>query len=215
MQHRPWLWINRALSSSIVTPLLAKTSLTPNQITVMSMGCGILSGIFLSLGTYESSLWGALFFELAYLFDNSDGDIARLKNMKSELGAKLDILCDGVTDGAFFIGLFMGAFRWRIPGPLGLLFWFALFGLAIHYFIVILEKKKGFGPAEHGQPNPQGVDRNSLTSEALNAASEGEIAVVVVLLGILGLIYWLAWLLPIYMNAIWIINLARNFKWLK
>ena len=215
MLHRPWLWINRTLSSKVVTPILIQTSLTPNQITIMSMCSGLLSGIFLSLGTYESSLWGVLFFEFAYLLDNSDGEIARLKNMKSEIGAKLDILCDMVTDTAFFIGIFIGALRWQVPGPLGLFFWLSIIGLAATYFIVMLEKKRGFGPAEHGKANPTGVERNSLIQEILNAVSEGEISIVIVLLGIFGLIYWLTWLIPVYINALWIINLARNFKWMR
>ncbi len=214
MQKRPWLWINRAISSKFLTPLLAKTPLTPNQITVMSMSFGILSGIFLSIGAYESVIWGVIFYELACLFDNCDGEIARLKNLKSELGAKLDMICDVATDGAFFIGIFIGAFKWNIPGPLTVLFWIALLGLAAHYAIVFLEKKNGFGPAEHGKANPEGAERDSLFSDVLNAASEGEISLVVVVLGLTGMIYWLAWLLPLYINALWMVNLARNFRYL-
>ena len=215
MHQRPWLWINRAVSSKVLTPLLAKTSLTPNQITFMSMASGILSGIFISLGSYESALWGILFYELACLFDNADGEIARLKNLKSEFGAKLDVICDIVTDAAFFIGIFIGAMKQEIPGPLSFLFWTALFGLAAHYTIVMIEKKKGFGPAEHGKSNPDGAERTDLISEALNAASENEISIVVIILGLTGLLYWLAWLLPVYMNAMWMVNLARNFRWIR
>lgn len=213
MKKRPWLWINRAISNQL-TRLLVRTPVTPNQITFASMGFGILAGIFLSLGTYKTGLWGILFFEIAYLLDNCDGDIARLKNMKSELGARLDILCDIVTDLAFFIGIFLGAYESGIPGPLNILFWVSLFGLAAHYGIVFLEKRKGFGPAEHGRPNPEGSERDSFISEILNAASEGEISLLVVLAGLTGVIYWLAWLIPVYMNAIWMVNLARNFRWL-
>ncbi|MBI4971900.1 MAG: CDP-alcohol phosphatidyltransferase family protein [Candidatus Omnitrophica bacterium] len=205
MPHRRWLWINRAISSSLLTPLIAKTSLTPNQITILSMSSGILSGIFLSLGSYEAGLWGVLFYELACLLDNVDGEIARLKNLKSEFGAKLDITCDMVTDTALFIGLLIGATKVGIPGPLPFLFWISIFGLAAHYTLMFIKKSKG------GKARTEGKNRNSIISEILNAANEGEISIVVVVLGLLGLVYWTAWLIPIYINALWILRVPDTF----
>lgn len=215
MQRRPWLWTNRFISSHILTPFLAKTPVTPNQITIMNIFFGVVSGIFFSLGGYESALWGVAFYEIAYLLDNCDGEIARLKNRTSELGAKLDIISDVITDFAFFIGIFAGAGKQNIAGPLGFLFGAAILGLIAHYAIIMIEKMKGFGPAEPGQADPEGAKRYDLISEALNAFSAGEISWIVVILGIAGLVYWLVWVIPIYINAIWIINLVRNFKWIK
>jgi hypothetical protein len=47
----------------------------------------------------------------SYTFDNCDGEIARIKNMSSEFGAKFDDMADWIVDAGFFAALGYGTSR--------------------------------------------------------------------------------------------------------
>ena len=70
--------------------LINYTNITPNVITCIGFIFGLLSIIFFSLGTFENIFLGTLFAFLFSLFDNIDGDIARVKGLKSKFGQWLD-----------------------------------------------------------------------------------------------------------------------------
>ena len=94
--------------SSLLTPFLLKVLITPNQITSLSLIFGLLSAIFFSLGEYNTGVIGALFLILSYTLDNCDGEVARIKNLSSDFGAKFDDMVDWIVDASFFIALGYG-----------------------------------------------------------------------------------------------------------
>ena len=61
--------MNRALSK-ILTVWLLKTPLTPNQVTLISLGFGVLSGVLFSKGEWMLSVAGALLLQVAAVLDN-------------------------------------------------------------------------------------------------------------------------------------------------
>ena len=83
----------RHLSYFLTTHLL-KTAITPNQITLLSLIFGLLCGACFISGSHFFQIAGAIFFILSYVMDNCDGEIARIKNMSSEFGAKFDDIVD-------------------------------------------------------------------------------------------------------------------------
>ncbi|MBI1870705.1 MAG: NTP transferase domain-containing protein [Chlamydiae bacterium] len=93
--------LNRRLSSPI-TRFFLKTPLTPNMITLLSFFSGLIGLFFFSRGSYLTSLCGAIFFQLFYILDNCDGEVARAKHLSSRLGGWLDIGCDGIIHTLLF-----------------------------------------------------------------------------------------------------------------
>ena len=74
----------------------------------MSLGFGLAAGIACLKGDYFSILTGALLFLICYVLDNCDGEIARLKNMRSIFGMRYDTFVDWLVHTVFFIGLGWG-----------------------------------------------------------------------------------------------------------
>jgi phosphatidylglycerophosphate synthase len=90
------------------TRVLYRTPATPNQITAVSLIFG-LAAAWMFLGSGRSSaLAGAGFLLVCYVLDNSDGEIARLKNLASDFGQRFDTFVDWVVHAAMFVALGIG-----------------------------------------------------------------------------------------------------------
>jgi len=85
-----------------ITPVLAALKISPNLITILSLLTGLTTGFFFARGQWIA---GAMFFELACLFDNVDGKVARIRGMTSDLGVKLEFIADTVRKPSSFIGI--------------------------------------------------------------------------------------------------------------
>lgn len=76
-----------------ITELLAKTPITPNQVTILSFFISS-AGVYLF---YTGKLfWGAIVWQIGFIFDCVDGSLARKKKMVSDFGAKLDHTLDKI-----------------------------------------------------------------------------------------------------------------------
>lgn len=99
------LYFIHPLSARLV-PLFARAGVTPNTVSLIGMGCGILAGC--AYHAYDAS-WCAVFgFFLMlcwHVMDGADGQLARLTKSYSELGKVLDGICDYVTFTAVYVGL--------------------------------------------------------------------------------------------------------------
>lgn len=91
-----------------LTPVLLKTSINPNQITALSLLFGLSGAVCFMLGDYVFNITGSLLLTLSYTLDNCDGEVARIKNMSSEFGAKFDDMVDWMVDASFFAALGYG-----------------------------------------------------------------------------------------------------------
>jgi hypothetical protein len=81
--------------AAIVVWALAKTPVTPNQVTFLSavVAAGA-AAMFALLPGYEWLLVAAAVFEFSFVLDCADGQLARLKTIASPLGHLLDFLMD-------------------------------------------------------------------------------------------------------------------------
>ena len=108
------IWFN-SLFSIKISSFLAKTKLTPNQITIFGLFIGMASGILFAQGNYWSSLSGGLLLVVTAIWDCCDGDVARLKFMESAFGEKLDTACDNIINIFIFTGIMFGVARSQGP----------------------------------------------------------------------------------------------------
>jgi phosphatidylglycerophosphate synthase len=118
--------------STRVTPWLARTPLSANQVTALSLVLG-LGAVW---GAAENRpVLAALLLVAAYVLDNCDGEIARLKNQTSAFGRFFDSFVDWIVHAALFAGLGIGASR-SLGGDLWLwLGWTAFAGATLNYAI--------------------------------------------------------------------------------
>ncbi|ODS31591.1 MAG: Bifunctional IPC transferase and DIPP synthase [Candidatus Scalindua rubra] len=97
-------YINRKISR-LITEQLVKTPITPNQTTFLSLMIGIVSAWFFWQGGYWNYLAGGLVFQLSFIFDQCDGEIARLKFMESKIGGWFDAFCDSIIRTFIILGM--------------------------------------------------------------------------------------------------------------
>jgi CDP-L-myo-inositol myo-inositolphosphotransferase len=93
--------LNRKLSEPIAQRL-AKTRLTPNEITWTAFGIACLSFISFLFG---QNIIGGLLTQLSSIVDGVDGSLARLKGMTTKSGAFLDSILDRYADILILLGL--------------------------------------------------------------------------------------------------------------
>ncbi|MFQ6136443.1 MAG: NTP transferase domain-containing protein [Candidatus Hydrothermarchaeales archaeon] len=94
-------YINRKVSIPL-SRMLAKTPLTPDQMSFFSFFLGIFSAMLFALGY---AFYAGILAQISSITDGSDGEIARMKNMESKFGAYLDSLLDRYADVAIVLGM--------------------------------------------------------------------------------------------------------------
>ncbi len=207
--------MNRLLSKYLLTPLLLRTPLSPNQVTLLSLFFGIMAGYLFSRGEVSSFIYAALAFEMAALLDNCDGDIARAKNMKSVFGGWLDVTADLGVDLTLFSGLTLGLLKTQTDARLvivcGVL---CLAGCVINFLLVVWEKVKGFGPAVFERPNPEEAKRDHFLFKVADEIREGDSSWFLVLLVFFGKTDYVLWGGTIYLQILWLSGLCLNWRWL-
>ncbi len=87
-----WSWYVLRRVSIYVTLALGRTPVTPNGISWSSLFFFAVTGWFLLSGEMWGYLLAVLFYNLGYLCDCLDGELARLKEVTSRLGVFLDTL---------------------------------------------------------------------------------------------------------------------------
>jgi len=105
------MFVYRNLFSWPIVLPLSKTSVTPNQVTLMSLFCAVLSGFFYSQGVYSTTIAGAVFLQFSFILDLVDGDLSRAKNMSSDFGAWMDIVLDVICYAIVHLGIVLGVYK--------------------------------------------------------------------------------------------------------
>ncbi len=102
--------IDRRLSWRI-SYRLARTQITPNQVTIANTILGLACAWLFSIPGYWVRLLAALLFLLSVTLDGVDGELARLKMSETKFGGQLDIITDNIVHVGIFIGVFLGCYR--------------------------------------------------------------------------------------------------------
>ena len=141
-------YVDRPISLA-VSRRLAATSITPNQMTLISVAIGLLGApFFLS----AQPLWqaiGALLFLAHSVLDGCDGELARLKFKESRWGGILDFWGDNVVHSAIFACIGIG-WSWSSgsgwPMVLGIAAVIGTIGSASVVYWRTMRHKTGSGP---------------------------------------------------------------------
>jgi phosphatidylglycerophosphate synthase len=111
---------NRKISIPISRAIIPYP-ITPNMVSLFTLGVSFGAGVFLALGGYWNMLTGAVLSWLASVLDGCDGEVARLKLQESDFGCWLETICDYLYYLFIFAGMTIGLAR--NTGTHGYLVW--------------------------------------------------------------------------------------------
>lgn len=146
MSHNTW--IHRIVRTA-VRPL-ARTSVTPNQVTWVRLGTGVAAAGLLAVGVWPWAAIGAGVFAFSMLLDRADGELARMTGKHSPGGHRFDLFADAFSNALAFVAIGIGLRDgtslgyWAIP--MG-----AVAGISImlnFWFVLAMEEIKGARSAE-------------------------------------------------------------------
>jgi phosphatidylglycerophosphate synthase len=104
--------MNRRISIPISRQLI-RYPITPNMVTLFTLGVSFLAGVYFAMGGYWNTVMGALLSVGASILDGCDGEVARLKLQVSKLGCWLETICDYLYYLFIFVGMSIGLTRSR------------------------------------------------------------------------------------------------------
>lgn len=110
---------------------LAKTRVTPNQITAVSIAVGLAGAALVASADRTACFLGTLLLWISSILDGCDGEIARLKFLSSEAGRRFDLLGDYFVNFATFAAIAWHVRRTRPDLSLGPLVVLVLVGVAL------------------------------------------------------------------------------------
>lgn len=94
--------------SFLFVKVIYSTNITPNQISIVSMLFGILTGIMFGFGTHQFFVFGAIALLISNVLDCADGQLARLKKNGTGIGRIIDGFIDYVTGLSIYVGIGIG-----------------------------------------------------------------------------------------------------------
>ena len=101
---------NRRISIPISRQII-RIPVTPNMVSLFTLGVSLAAGIFFGIGAYWYVLTGAILSWLASVLDGCDGEVARLKLQESAFGCWLETICDYLYYLFVFTGMTIGVVR--------------------------------------------------------------------------------------------------------
>ena len=111
--HLGQSWIARRYRriSFYFTKAFLYTSITPNQISGISMLIGLVGGFLYTIGEYWSFILGTVCYIFYSILDRSDGTVAKYKKMKSFKGKYLEFIGCHYIYLFIYAGLVWGVYR--------------------------------------------------------------------------------------------------------
>jgi phosphatidylglycerophosphate synthase len=172
-----------------LSKLLVRTTVSPNQVSILSILVGLLAAWFFARGSF---LVGALVFQLCAILDCVDGDLARALFKQSRLGKWLDLGGDQIVHVSVFAAIGIGVARLDPTIPALALGASAALGVLL-CFAVILRALR--------QPVAQ---RSALLNKLLDATANRDFSVLLLFLAIIGRMDLFLWLAGIGIHVFWI-----------
>ena len=195
--------------SIAITKQLVNTSVTPNQMTVLSILIGLAGAFFMGINRGFWQVLGSGLFLFHSILDGCDGEIARIKFTESRRGGLLDFWGDNIVHSAVFL-----AIAWEWWSQAQILFPFFLAALAVSatwgsaglIYWKTMRSKSGEGPL-YTSVSSSG-EKNRITT-VMDFLSRRDFIYLVVILSFLGHLDWF-----LYASAIGTPVFAGVLLWL-
>ncbi len=117
--------------SSSISPLFTiffiKKSVKPNTITLFMILSGIIGAILFSLPYLYTKILGFIFFHLWFIFDCSDGEVARITKQFSRYGKEMDFMAHLICHPLMNLSLWVNFVQMKSYNLIVLSFIFILF----------------------------------------------------------------------------------------
>ncbi len=149
-------WVCRP-PAAVFVYLVRGTPITPNQVTFLSvLFCAGACAMFIWLPGWQGAVAAAAVYELSFILDCADGQLARLRQKSSVVGHLLDFLMDEIK--AFMVFAAVAVRLWLYSGEI----YFLLVGLgglvalASGIAITSFTRRPEYGakqPGSDGQPH--------------------------------------------------------------
>ncbi|HEY1251679.1 MAG TPA: CDP-alcohol phosphatidyltransferase family protein [Thermoanaerobaculia bacterium] len=182
--------------STALSRRLARTSVTPNQITWVSIAVGLAGALAIGARGWGICLAGTLLVWLSAVLDGCDGEIARVKLLSSPAGARLDLFGDHVVNFATLAAIGVHV-RHQRPEGFGVAAVLLLIGVAASAITVAL-----LSPAS--EPG-----RLDLMIERL---ASRDFIYLVIPLAALGRLDWFFWAAAVGSNVFWLSLWALRWR---
>jgi phosphatidylglycerophosphate synthase len=133
--------MNRRVSIPISRQLI-KFPITPNMVSLFTLGVSFTSGVCFAVGGYGNMLLGAVLSLFASILDGCDGEVARLTFQESAFGCWLETICDYLYYLFIFAGMTIGLLR--SSGMRTYLAWggLLLFGAVLSFLVTGLQRHR-------------------------------------------------------------------------
>lgn len=181
-----------------LSKLLIHTPITPNFISVISTIVGIISAIFFALGTYQSTIIGALLLQFSAVIDCVDGDVARVVFKETPIGKWIDFVGDQIVHVTVFAGIALGVAKSAGAPQLLWLGVSAVLGALLSCAVVLRGMRSS-------------TAQNSGLKRLIDASANRDFSVLVLLLALFNLTTVFLWLAAIGSHLFWTVALALQF----
>ena len=128
--QRVFVGFYTTLISPFVTKLCLKLKLIPNVITLCMIGSGVLGAGFFSLPFLWAKIVGTVLIHLWFVFDCSDGEVARITKHFSKFGKEIDYTAH-IINHPLFLFSFLLTILQADTGWNPIVLCLVLFGLAV------------------------------------------------------------------------------------
>ncbi len=181
--------VNRKCSGYL-TRLFLRLGWSPNSITFLSMGVGLLAAAFFLPGVWKFAILGALLFQVSAIIDCCDGEVARLTFSESKFGQELDIWADNVVHMAIFAAMAGGAY---LQGPWENSFLPLLLGasavLANLVSLLLVNHARHLRSHQKGFQRLAESERRMVTS-LLSRVANRDFSILVLICAVFGVLHW-------------------------
>jgi len=193
-------YFNRKLSVHF-TRWLLKTSITPNQITLLSFGIGLIGAMFFLKGEYFYNIAGVAIFQFSAVLDCCDGEVARIKSMQSPLGKWLDIVCDNIVHIAIFLSIAWSFYVLKNSPSYLVLGGIASLGVSLSLWLVVLSERR----ASALSAKQDGKVQDGMTKKAADMLTNRDFSVILLIFAVIGKLDWFLWITAAGSNVFWLV----------
>ena len=187
-------FVNRPLGRYL-SKILIRAPISPNQVSIVSMLVGILSGCFFT-GRYFIS--GGLLLQLSAMIDCVDGDLARALYKESRFGKWLDLVGDQFVHVVVFSSISFALAR-TDPAALALGI-SAVLGTVISFAVIVRFRQRKNGRKSSG------------VEQLIDVTTNRDFSLLVLLLAIAGKLDLFLWMAGIGVHFFWIIALTTQWQ---